>query len=277
MKKIKVGICQLSVKPTKEENLSKAEDMIREAANNNCNLVVLPEMFTCPYSNDNFPKFAEDQYGPSVSLLSELAKELSIYIIGGSIPESVEDKLYNTCFIFNKEGKIIDKHSKMHLFDIDVKDKITFRESDTLSCGNKITVFETEYCKIGVAICYDMRFPELMRLMALKGAEIIIVPAAFNMTTGPAHWHTTAKMRAVDNQVYFMSVSPARDESSVYVAYGHSLIVSPWGDILAEANEKETILYGELDLEKVNTVRQELPLLKHMRKDIYYIEEKTID
>ncbi len=273
MSNIKVAICQMEVVESKEKNLKKAEAMIKEAWRNNSELVVLPEMFNCPYSNKFFPTYAETNDGPTVKLLSDLAKKLGIYIVGGSIPEKENNKVYNTSFIFDRKGNIIARHRKIHLFDIDVKNGITFKESDTLSFGNEITVFDTEFCKIGVAICYDMRFPELMRLMALKGAEIIIVPAAFNMTTGPAHWHTLGKIRALDNQVFFIAASPSRNKESVYVAYGHSMIASPWGDVISEANEKEMILYGELNLEKVKKVREELPLLKHMRLDLYNIDE----
>jgi predicted amidohydrolase len=142
-------------------------------------------------------------------------------------------------------------------------------ESETISAGKEITVFETEFCKFGVAICYDMRFPELFRCMSAAGAGIVAVPAAFNMTTGPAHWHLTARARALDNQVYFAAVSPARNTRSSYVAYGHSLVADPWGKIIAEAGTSETILYAKIDLGYIGKVRNQLPLLKHLRNDLY--------
>lgn len=260
----------------KEANLDKAEKMIREASSNGCDLVVLPEMFNCPYNNEFFPKYAEEFPGQTSRLLSKLAESEKLYIIGGSIPEKDAEKIYNTSYIFDKTGKLVGKHRKIHLFDIDVEDGISFKESDTLGPGNDVTVFETEFCKVGVAICYDMRFPELMRLMSLKGAEIIVVPAAFNMTTGPAHWHPLIKIRALDNQVYFVAASPSRDLDSSYVAYGHSLIVDPWGDTVSEAGIKEEIIYGTIDLNKVKEIREQLPLLKHRRNDIYKVDELGI-
>ena len=142
-------------------------------------------------------------------------------------------------------------------------------ESDTLSPGQTVTVIETEYCKIGVAICYDVRFPELSRKMALEGAKLIVLPAAFNLTTGPAHWDLTMRARALDNQVYFAAVSPARDMDGVYQAYGSSCIATPWGEFQAKADEKETIVYGDIDLDYVDSIRQQLPLLKHRREEIY--------
>lgn len=180
-----------------------------------------------------------------------------------------EEKVYNTSFSFDREGNLIGKHRKVHLFDIDVKGGIRFMESDTLTPGQDVTIIDTEYCKIGVAICYDVRFPELSRKMALEGAKVIVLPAAFNLTTGPAHWDLTMRARALDNQVYFAAVSPARDMEGPYQAYGSSCIVTPWGEFSGKADEKETIVYGEIDLDYVDSVRDQLPLLKHRREEIY--------
>lgn len=273
MSGFKIATCQLDVLQKKDDNLEKAKELIKEASYNGADLVVLPEMFNCPYDNSFFPEFAEEFSGITTDFLSKLAQNESIYIVGGSIPEKEGDNIYNTSYIFDRKGKVIGKHRKMHLFDIDIEDGISFKESDTLGYGNNVTVFDTEFCKIGVAICYDMRFPELMRLMALKGAEIIIVPAAFNMTTGPAHWHALAKIRAIDNQVYFVAASPSRNVDSSYVAFGHSLIVDPWGDIISEADEKEGIIYGNIDLSRIKKIRNQLPLLKHRRIDLYDVSD----
>lgn len=275
MGNFKIAVCQMEISENKEENLNKAEKMVIEASSNSADLVVLPEMFNCPYDNSFFPKFAEGFPGETTDFLSKLAKEQNVYIVGGSIPERDGENIFNTSYIFDRNGKLIGKHRKMHLFDIDVEGGIKFKESDTLGAGNKATVFETEFCKVGVAICYDMRFPELMRLMALKDAEVIIVPAAFNMTTGPAHWHSLAKIRAMDNQLYFVAASPARKLDSSYIAYGHSLIVDPWGDIIKEADEKEDIIYSDIDLKRVKEIREQLPLLKHRREDVYKINEQS--
>ena len=142
-------------------------------------------------------------------------------------------------------------------------------ESDTLTAGEEMTVIDTEFCKVGVAICYDVRFPEWFRKMALSGAELIVLPAAFNMTTGPVHWDLTMRARALDNQVYFAANSPARDENAPYQAYGGSCIAGPWGDFIAHADETECIVYGDIDLERVKAVRRQLPLLKHRRGNLY--------
>lgn len=274
METFRIGICQLSVTVDKKANIERAEQMIREAVHNGSNIVVLPEMFNCPYESKYFSLYAEAFPGETTGMISALAQELGIYIVGGSIPERAGEKIFNTCYMFDIEGKVIGKHRKMHLFDIDVEGGIRFKESDSLGSGRAVTVAETKYCKIGVAICYDMRFPELMRLMALEGAEVIIVPAAFNMTTGPVHWELLAKMRALDNQVYFVAASPARNMDASYHAYGHSCIANPWGAIISEKDETEGIVYGDIDLSLVAKIRRELPLLQHRREDVYELIKK---
>ena len=185
------------------------------------------------------------------------------------MPELDEDRVYNTSYAFDRAGKEIAKHRKMHLFDIEVEGGQQFKESDVLSAGAGVTVFDTEFCKMGLMICYDIRFPELSRLMALMGAEVVVVPAAFNMTTGPAHWEISFRMRALDNQVYMIGAAPARDYEASYHAYGNSIVTAPWGDVVCRMDEKEGMLLQEIDLEQVNKVRRELPLLKHRRSDVY--------
>ncbi|MHB1252821.1 MAG: carbon-nitrogen hydrolase family protein [Candidatus Humimicrobiaceae bacterium] len=266
---IKCAICQLKISDKKEENLAKAEKMIRKAAKKNIDIAILPEIFNSPYNTNFFKQYSETYPAITTDMLSSVSKELGIYIIGGSICEKEDDSYYNTSYSFDRCGKLIGKHRKIHLFDIDIKGKINFKESDILSCGNKSTVFNTEFCKIGVLICYDMRFPELAKKMVKEGAKIIISPASFNMTTGPAHWEILIRTRAIDNQVYFLAASPARDIKSNYVSFGHSIMVNPWGEIIAEAGEKECILYGNLELGLIEKIREELPLLKHARYDLY--------
>lgn len=265
----KIALCQLKGSFDKDESKNNVKKFVTEAASNGADIVTLPEMWDCPYSNDYFREYAETEDGETVELMSNLAKDLGIYLIGGSIAELDGDKVYNTSYSFNRNGEIIGKHRKTHLFDIDVEGGIRFMESDTLTAGDSSTIIETEFCKVGVAICYDVRFPELFRRMALDGAKLIVLPAAFNMTTGPAHWDLTMRARALDNQVYFAANSPARDEEGVYVAYGNSCVVNPWGEFEAHADEKECIVYADIDLDYVESIRNQLPLLKHRRPELY--------
>ncbi len=274
MTKIKLALCQMNVIDNKEENLRKASSMITSASKK-ADFIVLPEMFNCPYSNDKFIEYGEienDSY--TLNRISKLAKDNEIYILAGSIPEKENDKLYNTSYLFNKKGNKIAKHRKIHLFDIDVKDKITFKESDVLTAGNDFTVVKTDFGKIGIGICYDVRFPELARIMVENGALILFYPGAFNMTTGPAHWELLFRARALDNQTYCIGVAPALNENASYHSFGHSIVANPWGEIIAEAGQKEEIIYCEIDLDAIKKVREELPLLKNKREDLYKVIEK---
>lgn len=264
-----LALCQMKVVMDKKQNLAAAESMIRDAAGKGADVIALPEMFNCPYSNQYFREYAEEENGETVSFLSSLARELKIYLVGGSIPELADGNVYNTSFSFNKEGEQIGKHRKMHLFDIDVKGGIRFMESETLTPGETVTILDTEFCKIGVGICYDVRFPELFRKMTLAGAKLVILPGAFNMTTGPAHWELTMRARALDNQIYFAAVSPARDIEGPYQAYGNSCVASPWGEFCSKTDSRESIIYAKIDLNYVEEIRNQLPLLKHRRPALY--------
>jgi len=265
-----VAVCQLRVDEDKQKNLSRAREMIDRAAAAGAALVVLPEMFNCPYVSHLFPRYAETYPdGESVQMLAEAARRGGIYLVGGSIPERDGDRVYNTSFIFGPDGSLLGRHRKVHLFDVELASGLVVKESATLGAGNRITVVPTGMCPIGVAICYDIRFPELIRLMALKGARVIVVPAAFNMTTGPAHWEIIFRVRAIDNQVYLVGASPARDPLAAYVSYGHSLVVDPWGRTVGLAGETEQIVFAEINLELIDGIRRELPLLRHRRTDLY--------
>ncbi|MDO5852227.1 MAG: carbon-nitrogen hydrolase family protein [Methanobacteriaceae archaeon] len=274
MQQIKVALCQMKVVDDLKINLNTAKKMIQEATNNNAKLIALPEMFICPYSNNKFKEYSENKdLKQVIPEIQKKAKENSIYIIAGSIPELVNDKLYNTAYVINDKGKIIGKHRKIHLFDIDIPGKITFKESDTLTGGNKITVIDTPIGKIGIGICYDIRFPELWGLMNKEKIDFAILPGAFNMITGPMHWQKLLQTRAIDNQIYMLAISPARNDNPYYIAYGHSMIINPQGEIVVDAKEDENIIYSILNPEKIKEVRQQIPLTDHKRNDIYKLEK----
>lgn len=180
----KLALCQLSVGSDKQNNIEAARLAIEEASTAGAELIVLPEMWNCPYSNDSFPAYAEDTTSPidapSYSFMAEIARNQNIVLVGGSIPERVGTKLFNTCFVFGKSGRLLGRHRKTHLFDIDIPGKITFRESETLSPGESITVVDSELGRLAVGICYDIRFPELAALYASRGAQMIIYPGNFD-------------------------------------------------------------------------------------------------
>ena len=271
---MRIALIQMMVTADKRQNIETACGKIREAAQHGADMAVLPEMFCCPYQNDCFRPYGEEENGPAQTALSALAAELGIYIVGGSIPELAVGNVYNTSFVYDRRGRRIARHRKVHLFDIDVAGGQRFRESDTLSPGNEITTFETEFGTCGLCICFDLRFEELARCMCLRGAKVLFVPAAFNMTTGPAHWELLFRQRAVDNQCFTVGVSPARDEGASYVAYGNSMAVDPWGTVLCRADGGDATLYADLDLGRIGAIRAQLPILSARRTDLYEVREK---
>lgn len=277
MRKFKAALLQTAVYNNKEKNIKNAVSFIEKVAKEGADIAVLPEMFCCPYNISFFREYGEEEGGCAYESIGNAAKKFGIYVVAGTIPELKDDNVYNTSYVFDRKGERIAKHRKVHLFDIDVEGGQYFKESDVLTPGKDVTVFETEFCKIGLGICYDIRFPELCRLMTFEGAEVIIYPGAFNMTTGPAHWELNFRGRALDNQVYTIGVAPARDYNSTYHSYGNSIVVSPWGNVINRMDEKEGYIIQEIDLEYVTKIRKELPLLKHLRNDIYILKRTVGD
>ncbi|KAJ3189353.1 hypothetical protein HDU85_002982 [Gaertneriomyces sp. JEL0708] len=267
----KLALVQLAVTASKEANLSNARQKVTEAAKKGANVVVLPECFNSPYGTEHFPKYAEPlDNGPSTSALSKMAKEAGVYLVGGSIPElSGDSKYFNTCTVWSPTGNRLAVHRKVHLFDIDVPGKIRFQESEVLHPGSTMTHFQTEWGKIGVGICYDIRFPELAMIAARKGCIAMLYPGAFNMTTGPLHWELLQRARAVDNQIYVAACSPARDTGAGYTAWGHSTVVDPQGFVLATTEEKEDIVYADIQMDRIAETRQHIPVTTQRRFDVY--------
>ncbi|KAF2435568.1 carbon-nitrogen hydrolase [Tothia fuscella] len=280
-KPVKLALIQLACTADKAHNLSHARNKVLEAVKqHNAGIVVLPECFNSPYGTKYFPKYAEtllpspptESQSPTFHALSRLAKEAKIYLVGGSIPEYEESskKLFNTSLTFGPSGELLATHRKVHLFDIDIPGKITFRESEVLSPGNKITIVDLpEYGRIAIAICYDIRFPELATIAARKGAFLLLYPGAFNLTTGALHWELQARAKAVDNQVYVGLCSPSRDMDADYNAWGHSMVVDPNAEILGELDEKEGTVVAELKGERIEEVRKGIPIYTQRRFDVY--------
>lgn len=271
MRNVRVALLQMPVVADKEVNIETAAEYVKRAAREKAQIAVLPEMFCCPYDNESFVRNAEPKGERVWQALSRMAAENDLLLIGGSMPEEENGKIYNSCFIFDQEGHEIGNHRKVHLFDINIPGGQYFKESDTFTPGDHLTVLDMEYGRIGVEICFDIRFTEMTHLMALEGAEMIFVPAAFNMTTGPAHWQLHFRARAVDSQIYMFGCAPARDMNASYHSYGHSIITSPWGDVVAELDEKPGMLVQDIDLDRVKSVREQLPILAARRTDLYQL------
>ena len=271
---VKAALVQMDVCADVERNLDTADEMIRRASAAGADFVVLPEMFCCLYTPEAFVSKREPCGGRIWTRLRAAARENHVYLIGGSMPEEDQGSIYNTSFVFSRSGEQIARHRKVHLFDIDIEGGQHFHESETFTPGDSMTVFDTEFGCMGVEICFDIRFQELSELTALAGAQIIFVPAAFNMTTGPAHWETLFRARALDNQVYMMGCAPARDETGPYVSYANTIAVSPWGDVRGRLGADQGILYQEIDLDRIRSIREQLPVLKNRRTDLYSLEWK---
>lgn len=242
-----------------QANLAHAAELVAEAGAHGADIVMLPEMFCCPYNNASFVKNAEPEGGNITLALSSMAKHAGVYLVGGSMPEREGERLYNTCFVFAPDGSRTARHRKAHLFDIDVEGGQRFCESDTFAAGEGPTVFDTPFGRLGVCICFDIRFPSFIRKYFDLGAEALIVPAAFNMTTGPLHWELLFRARAVDNAIFTFGCAPARDESQSYVSYANSIAVDPWGRVLENAGEDERILLADADLALCKSVRRQIP------------------
>ena len=267
-----LAVCQLRTETDYDVTMEKTAAMIHEAAVSGASVVVLPEMFSCPYSREYFHAAAKRGHSDVCRQLAGFARDNRVILVGGSVPEAENGLLYNTAFVYDESGGLLARHRKIHLFDVDLPG-MHFHESHTFTPGKDITVFDTRFGRFGLAICFDVRFPELFRAMARRGAELICLPAQFNMTTGPAHWEATMRMRAVDNEVFFVAAAAARYKGFSYECWGHSMIIDPYGTALAAADETEQIILAELDLNRIDEIRAQLPTFLHLREDVYAVAD----
>eukprot|EP01012_Entosiphon_sulcatum_P003318 TRINITY_DN11013_c0_g1_i1.p1 TRINITY_DN11013_c0_g1~~TRINITY_DN11013_c0_g1_i1.p1 ORF type:complete len:286 (+),score=67.10 TRINITY_DN11013_c0_g1_i1:24-881(+) len=271
MSSLRVALCQLKVGEDKAANVANAVAHVKKAAAGGAKLVVLPECFNTPYGNKYFPTYAEEvPAGPTATAMAAAAKEAGVTLVAGSIPEREGDKLFNTSLTFGPDGGLLAKFRKVHLFKLNTE-KLKFDESETLTAGDKLATFPIDDSGVtaGVGICFDIRFPELAAAYQQQGTSLLAYPGAFNMVTGPKHWHLAARSRAVDTQQFVVLCSPARDPESVsgYVAFGHSLVVNPWGEVIAEAQDGEEIVYADIDFAQVEDTRKQLPILAGRRPE----------
>ncbi len=265
--KFAVAAVQMLAVGEKAANIAEAEKWIREAAARGARLVALPEVFVWRGVKKEERLAAETIPGPTSERLAALARELSIYLLGGSILEQIPgtEKAYNTSLLFSPAGSVLAKYRKIHLFDVDLKEGVSIRESDTRARGDAVVVAETELCAMGLSICYDLRFPELYRKMAAKGAQLMFVPSAFTAYTGKAHWEPLLRARAIENQAYIVAPAQFGKHSKSFETYGHSMIIDPWGKILAELPDGPGVILAEIDLAYLAKVRTELPSLNHIK------------
>ena len=277
-KLFKIALCQMKVRPEKKLNIQRARELITSAVQlHKAQVVVLPEMFNTPLGLQYVDQYAEtESSSETLEFLSQISKEQNIYLIGGSIVEKENDKFYNTCYCFNRQGEIKAKHRKIHLFDVDIPGKITYKESNKYASGNQFTVFETEFCKFGIGICYDIRFPEYAQILKQEhGVNFIVYPAAFNTITGPMHWELLSRSRALDNNVFLAMCSPSRNYETPdsYQCYGYSTVITPFGFIIGNTTYEEDIVVSNIDLSLIDTISEQIPTFKQKRKDLYMVKK----
>ena len=258
---------QLSAGSDKAANLDKAEAFVRDAAKRGAQLVVLPEVFAWRGPREHEAEIAESIPGPITDRMARLTRELRIHLIAGSVLERAAgvDKPFNTSCMFDPRGELIARYRKVHLFDVDIAGHVTVRESDTRQSGSDVVSVDTDVGRIGLSVCYDLRFPELYRRLASAGAQIISIPSAFTFPTGAAHWEILVRARAIENQVYVIAPDQIGRSPSGVNDFGNSLIVDPWGKPLARAADRESVIVAEIDFDYLDRVRRELPSLAHVK------------
>jgi predicted amidohydrolase len=265
--KFRVAAIQMLASDDKAANLNEAVRWIRRAAADGARVVALPEVFIWRGEKRKEREAAEPIPGPTTKAMSSLARELEIHLLAGSILETIpqSDKVYNTSLLFGPRGQLIAAYRKIHLFDVDLANGVCARESDTRAYGDQVVFAPTELCPMGLTICYDLRFPELYRALAKGEAKVIFVPSAFTSYTGQAHWETLLRARAIENQVYVVAPDQFGKNPKSFETHGHSMIVDPWGRIVAELADGPGVAIAEIDLDYLMKVRAELPALTHCK------------
>lgn len=269
-----LSILQIDTQDDKKINLEKIDKLIDESAKKGAQVISLAEMASY-LGKDILGNIEEIPGGETFELLSKKAKEHNLWIHGGSIYEKNLDdptKPFNTTMIINPQGKLLDCYRKLHLFDVHIDKGPSVKESDSISAGEKMVTVNTDYGKWGLSICYDMRFGEIFRLMALEGAEIFFVPSNFTLNTGKDHWESLLRARAIENSCYVVAAAQIGIKPK-FTSYGRSLVVDPWGNIIAQASDKEGVLLCEIDLSLHQKTSQQLFTLANRRSDIYSLKK----
>jgi predicted amidohydrolase len=267
---VRAAAVQLNSNNEKRRNLATAERLLRDAAADRAELVVLPEKFNVLGSPDDLHAGAEPVPGPTTDWAAALSRELGVWLVAGSIVEQVagDDKLRNTSVLISPDGEIRAAYRKIHMFDVEVGG-VVYRESDAEAPGDEVVVADVEGLELGMAVCYDLRFPEIFRIMAVRGARAVALPAAFSVPTGRAHWEVLLRARAIENQMFVIAAGQIGRHPPDHESYGHSMIVDPWGVVLAEAPDAECFVAADLDLDAQLDVREKLPSLANRRPDAY--------
>jgi deaminated glutathione amidase len=267
---MRAAAVQLNSTADKARNLEIAEHLVREAAADGATLIALPERWHLLGDSETLLDGAEELDGPSLSAAREWAHDLGVYLIAGSIAERIEgsDRMHNTSALIDASGEIAAVYRKIHMFDVEVGG-VTYRESEHEEPGEEIVLSRVGDVELGLTICYDLRFPELYRILAVRGARVITVPSAFTMATGRDHWEVLLRARAIENQAFILAPNQVGEAPPHYSSYGRSAIVDPWGVVIARAPDTECFIAAPLDLAEQERVRTSLPSLANRRPQAY--------
>jgi predicted amidohydrolase len=272
-----VGVVQTNSRDNKDANIAEALAGIDRAARMGAQFVSLPETWTYLGEGTGDEAAAEKIPGNLTQVLADKAREHSIWLHAGSMLEKVDDhdKLYNTTVVFDPVGDIVARYRKIHLFDVDLAGISSYRESDSIEPGDEIVTFDLNGTRVGLAICYDLRFPELFRILALSGAEVIMLPAAFTLMTGKDHWEPLIRARAIENSVFMVAAAQVGDHPPGRQCYGRSMVVDPWGVVLAQAGDIPTVIIATMELDEISRVRGQVPSLKNRMPERYLWPDRT--
>jgi predicted amidohydrolase len=266
---VRVAAIQLSSQRDLDRNLDDVEQAVRLAGGQGASLLLLPENFAYMGPEAGRRAVAEsldEPSGPVATRLGALSRELGLWLIAGGMPErsADPDRPYNSCAVWGPSGTLQARYRKIHLFDVDLDDGADYRESKVTTAGAEVVVTEAAGLRVGLSVCYDLRFPELYRRVAAAGAELIVVPAAFTLATGKDHWRVLLRARAIENQAYVLGAGQWGRHGD-RVTYGRSCLIDPWGEIVAQASDGTGLVLGEVDLARLHAVRRQLPALGHRR------------
>jgi deaminated glutathione amidase len=266
---LRAAAVQLNSNEEKPRNLEAAERLVRAAAADGAQLVALPEKWNLLAAGDRLLAGAEPLDGPSLGAARRWARELDIHLLAGSIPERAEERAYNTSVLIAPDGSDLAVYRKIHMFDVDVGG-VAYRESEHEQAGTEIVGADVDGLgQVGLSVCYDLRFPELYRILAVRGARLLAIPSAFTEATGRDHWEPLLRARAIENQAFVLAPNQVGEAPPHFSSHGHSAIVDPWGTVLASAPAGECFVAADLDLDAQDRVRQSLPSLANRRAETY--------
>lgn len=267
---MKIGMIQIQVRDNLNENLKQAKALAKKCLEKRADILIFPEIWNCPYTNDRIRQ-STLYYDKCAELMRSISLTGQCLVVAGTLAHEVNQKIYNECLIYD-HGEWIASYQKTHLFEIHTNHK-DYQEKDVFTPGNSLCTFPTSWGKMGILICYDIRFPETARILAQEGAQILFCPAAFNKQATQTHWTPLFQTRAMENQVFMVGVNPARYQFENFESYGHSIITDPFGKILCQMDEKESVAVGDIDLSRIQQIRDRMPFWKIRRTDLYKSKE----